>query len=258
MRERLFLYIDRDSPLHRLNPFTKLVLTFALILIAFLGPGYYLATAIFILVLIPLSFWGRIWREFVSTSLRLLLPFFGFLFVMQSLFYPGGQTVLVNLWIFSIKAEGVGFAYLTATRILVVVASFLVFLLSTHPSTLMTDLARRGLPSPLIYVIVSTLQIIPQMRVKAETIIDAQRSRGLDTQGSLRKRVRALLPLVGPLVFSSLVDVEERAIAIEARAFSAKRPKTSLVEVPDSRAQMIARWVFVGIVLLAIGSRIWL
>jgi len=253
MRERLFLYIDRDSPLHRLNPFTKLVLTFALILIAFLGPGYYLATAIFILVLIPLSFWGRIWP-----SLRLLLPFFGFLFVMQSLFYPGGQTVLVNLWIFSVKAEGVGFAYLTATRILVVVASFLVFLLSTHPSTLMTDLARRGLPSPLIYVIVSTLQIIPQMRVKAETIIDAQRSRGLDTQGSLRKRVRALLPLVGPLVFSSLVDVEERAIAIEARAFSAKRPKTSLVEVPDSRAQMIARWVFVGIVLLAIGSRIWL
>ena len=41
MRERLFLYIDRDSPLHRLNPFTKLVLTFALILIAFLGPGLF-------------------------------------------------------------------------------------------------------------------------------------------------------------------------------------------------------------------------
>ena len=111
-------------------------------------------------------------------------------------------------------------------------------MLSTHPSTLMTALTQRGLPPSLTYIIVSTLQIIPQMQLKASTIIDAQRSRGLETQGGLHRRVSALLPLVGPLVFGSLVDVEERAIAIEARAFKAKRTKTSLIEIPDSPGKM--------------------
>jgi energy-coupling factor transport system permease protein len=95
------------------------------------------------------------------------------------------------------------------------------------------------------------------MRNKANTIIDAQRSRGLETQGSLRRRFGALLPLVGPLVFGSLVDVEERAIALEARAFKANRTKTSLLQIPDSSAQNIFRLSLIVLTLLAIGSRLW-
>jgi energy-coupling factor transport system permease protein len=177
---------------------------------------------------------------------------------MQSLFYPGGKTVLVSLWIVSVKLEGVQFAYLTASRIMTMVGSFLILLLSTHPSTLMTALAQRGLPAALTYVIVSTLQIIPHMQAKANTIINAQRSRGLETEGGIHKRVRALLPLVGPLVFGSLVDVEERAIAIEARAFKAHRPKSSLVAVRDSSAQRALRMGLIILTLLAIGAGLWL
>jgi energy-coupling factor transport system permease protein len=121
----------------------------------------------------------------------------------------------------------------------------------------MTALTQRGLPPSLTYIIVSTLQIIPQMRNKANTIIDAQRSRGLETQGGLHRRVNALLPLVGPLVFGSLVDVEERAIAIEARAFKARRTKTSLTEIPDSPRQGAFRLGLIILTVLAIGARIW-
>jgi len=63
---------------------------------------------------------------------------------------------------------------------------------------LMTAFTQRGLPTSLTYIIVSTLQIIPQMQAKAGTIIDAQRSRGLETSGNLLNRIRALIPLVGP------------------------------------------------------------
>lgn len=258
MQDRLSLYLDRDSPLHRLNPLTKLVLTFSLILMAFLGPGFWLATALFVVVLLPLSFWGNIAPEFIRTTLRLILPLTAFLFVLQSLFYPGGETVLIELWIFSAKLEGVLFAYLTASRIMAMVGSFLLLLLSTHPSALMTALTQRGLPASLTYVIVSTLQIIPQMQAKARTIIDAQRSRGLETEGGLHRRIRALLPLVGPLVFGSLVDVEERAIAIEARGFKAARTKTSLLEIPDSPAQRLLRLGLVIVTVLVIGVRLWL
>lgn len=257
MADQLSLYVDRASPLHRLNPLTKLALSFSLVLIGFLGPGYWLPTILFVGILIPLSFWGNIGNEFLQRAVRLILPLVLFLFVMQSLFYPGGRTVLVRIWIVSLKLESIQFAYLTATRILNMVGAFLLLLLSTHPSTLMNDLTHRGLPPALTYILVSTLQIIPQMRNKANTIIDAQRSRGLETQGSVRARIGALLPLVGPLVFGSLVDVEERAIAIEARAFKAKRVKTSLREVPDSTLQRQVRWGLGLLTLVLIGIGLW-
>jgi energy-coupling factor transport system permease protein len=258
MHDRLSFFIARDSPIHRLNPLTKLTLVLALILAAFFGPGYWLPTLLFLVVVVPLSAAGRVLGEFFSATVRLLLPVFSFLFIMQSLFYPGGRTVLFSLWVLSVKAEGVAFGYLTATRIIVMVTAFLLLLLTTHPSTLMIDLASRGVPGSLTYIITSTLQILPQMRVKAQTIIEAQRSRGLDTEGSFAKRVAALLPLVGPLVFGSLVDVEERAIAIEARAFNAARPKTSLVEIPDTPAERVLRWILLALGLLALTSRLWL
>jgi energy-coupling factor transport system permease protein len=122
----------------------------------------------------------------------------------------------------------------------------------------MTALNQRGLPASLTFVIISTLQIFPQMQAKASTIIDAQRSRGLETEGGIHKRMRALMPLVGPLVFGSLVDVEERAIAIEARAFKAKRAKTSLIEVSDSPAQRAVRIGLVVLTLAVIGIGLWL
>jgi energy-coupling factor transport system permease protein len=258
MHQRLSFYIERDSFLHHLNPLTKLTLIFMLLSLSFLGLSYWLPTIIFMFVIIPLSFLGQVSREFFSATVKLLLPVVGFLFVMQALFHPDGSNELFQIWIFDVTMESVRFAYLTASRILTMVASFLILLLTTHPSDLMSDLTRRGVPGNLSYVITSTLQIIPQMQAKATTIIDAQRSRGLETSGSLLNRTKALVPLVGPLVFGSLVEVEERAIAIEARAFTSPLEKTSLREIPDRPAERWVRWLFLLMVVLAIGLRIWL
>lgn len=256
MSERLSFYIQRTSPLHRLNPLTKLVLVFALILIAFASPFYWTAPACILLVILPLSFLGRVQREFLGVVLRLLIPSVGFIFVMQSLFLPGGQTVWWQFWVLRVTQETVAQAFLTAARIFNMVAAFILLLLTTHPSELMADLTRRGLPGQFAYVIVSTLQIIPQMQAKAQTIIAAQRSRGLETQGSFANRVRALVPLVGPLVFGSLVEVEERAIAIEARGFTARGTKTFLREIRDSRLDLWLRRFFLLLVILAVLARV--
>jgi energy-coupling factor transporter transmembrane protein EcfT len=107
-------------------------------------------------------------------------------------------------------------------------------------------------------VIISTLQILPQMQSKAQTIINAQRSRGLDTQSSFMRRASSLIPLVGPLVFGSLVEVEERAIAIEARGFTSTHVKTSLHDVPDTSADKAIRWLLVALVVITLILKIWL
>jgi len=258
MHERLSFYIKRGSLLHRLNPLTKITLTFALIILAFFSPWYWTAALVTAGLILPLSALGRVQREYLLAAGRLLLPVAGFVFVMQTLFLPGGQTILFRLWFLKPSAESLAQAFQTAARIFAMVSAFVLFLLTTHPSELMSDLTRRRLPGAFAYVIISTLQIIPQMQAKAATIIAAQRSRGLDTEGSFFKRIRALVPLAGPLVFGSLVEVEERAIAIEARGFTSPRPKTSLHEIPDTRLDKTLRWALILIILLTLAGRIWL
>jgi len=257
MRENLTFYLDRDSAIHKINPFTKLTLVFTLIILAFLVPYFWLPSIIFFLVIIPLSFTGKVQTEFINAVGRLLLPVIGFIFVMQALFYPTEGRLLFQIWFIDITVESVKYAFSTSTRILVMVSSFILLLLTTHPSQLMSDLTRRGMPGTLSYVITSTLQIIPQMRIKANTIIDAQRSRGMETSGNIFKRAGAVLPLVGPLVFGSIVDVEERAIAIEARAFTSPLKKTSLREINDPELEKYSRWFLLLIMIITIGIRLW-
>ncbi|MFT3892967.1 MAG: energy-coupling factor transporter transmembrane component T [Anaerolineales bacterium] len=258
MHERLSYYVKRNSIIHRLNPLTKIVLALSIILIAFISQWYWVSPALFFIIILPLSFAGKVSKEFLSTALRLILPASGFIFIMQALFQPGGHTVIFQVWLLDVTQESLLYAFRVSTRIAVMISSFTLFLMTTHPSELMSDLTRRGLPGQFAYVIISTLQILPQMQAKAGTIISAQRARGLDTESSFAKRAGSLVPLVGPLVFGSLVEVEERAIAIEARGFTSTHVKTSLHEVNDTSADKAIRWVLILIVIFTLVSRIWL
>lgn len=234
------------------------MLTLALILIAFTFPWYWTPHLLVLVAIIPLSLLGRVFREFTLTALRLILPAAGFLFLMQAFFQPIGEDIIFKFYFLDVTNESLMFAFRNAMRIVVMVSAFTIFLLTTHPSEMMSDLTRRGLPGQFAYVIISTLQILPQIQAKAQTIIAAQRSRGLDTESSFLKRASSLIPLVGPLVFGSLVEVEERAIAIEARGFTSKHVKTSLHEIPDPNFDKSLRWVLLMLIIASIGLNLWL
>ena len=258
MHERLSFFVKRDSFIHRLNPLTKVVLAFAIVLIAFISPWYWTPQILFVAVIIPLSLIARVAREYWSFFFKVILPTVAFLFVMQALFLPGESRIIFQIWELEVTELSLQLAFRNATRITVMISAFTILLLTTHPSELMSDLTRRGLPGQFAYVIISSLQIIPQMQAKAQTIISAQRSRGLDTQSSFLRRVGAIVPLVGPLVFGSLVEVEERAIAIEARGFTSTHVKTSLHEVPDTNTDKTIRWLCVALVIIALAVKLWL
>ena len=257
MHERLSFYIKRDSAIHNLNPLTKVTLTFALILISFTSPWYWMPHLLVLVAIIPLVSIAKVLPEFFKTAISLILPAAGFLFLMQAFFQPVGEDVIFKFYFLDITRESLMFAFRNAMRIFVMVSAFTFMLLTTHPSELMSDLTRRGLPGQFAYVIISTLQILPQMQAKAQTIISAQRSRGLDTESSFIKRMGSLTPLIGPLVFGSLAEVEERAIAIEARGFTSKKLKTSLYEIPDSQLDQVVRWGLVVLVVVSIALNLW-
>ena len=258
MHERLSFFVKRDSPIHRLNPLTKVVMALAFVLIAFLSPWYWTPQVLFLLAIIPLSIISKVAREYWSFLIKIILPTIAILFIMQAFFLPGESRIIFEIFGLEITELSLQLAFRNATRIVVMISSFTILLLTTHPSELMSDFSRRGLPGQFAYVVISSLQIIPQMQAKAQTIISAQRSRGLDTQSSFLRRVGGILPLVGPLVFGSLVEVEERAIAIEARGFTSTRPKTFLREIQDTRFDRVIRLILIALVIITLILKLWL
>lgn len=251
------LYIPRDSGMHRLHPLTKLVIVaFCLVLGLFL-PGVWLTFTAFALVIIPLAIWAGILPPFLRALFKTALPIVVSLFLVQGLFWPGGTPVL-NLGPLSFKQEGVEFAIRSSGRFIMVISSFLLLTFTTRPDGLMLALSQRGVPNSIAYIMLATLQIVPRFQAKANTILDAQRSRGLETEGNLMIRMRALLPLIQPLLLGSIVDIEERAIALEVRAFGRSGPKTSLLVLRDTSFQRVVRWLLILASLTVIGWRIYL
>jgi energy-coupling factor transport system permease protein len=150
--------------------------------------------------------------------------------------------------------EGLQLAFQLSMRLLTFSAAVLTLLRTTHPADLVTALTERGLPRSVGYILLVSLQIAPDMIARAGAIQDAQRSRGLET-GGVFNRLRALPPLVGPLIVGALADTEERAMALESRAFTASGPKTSWRQLRDSGAQRVMRIVLILAVVALIVAR---
>jgi energy-coupling factor transport system permease protein len=248
------IYVARESGLHRLNPITKFVLTLCLLICGLALPCRWATYLILVLIIVPLAAWGKVLSRLAELVLKISWPLVASVFIIQTLFWGEG-TALIEIGPIAPKLEGAIFAFTSTGRILFVMADFILFSLTTRPDTLMIALKQAGLPGGLAYIIVTTLQLVPRFVAKANTILDAQRSRGLETQGNLIVRARALLPLVMPLVIGSLLEVEERAIAMEARAFNSKRSETSLIEISDTQSQKIMRIGFIILAILAIVIR---
>lgn len=156
--------------------------------------------------------------------------------------------MLFSIGPFDATSEGVDFAGQTLVRLLAISTSIGLFGLTTDPRGFVLDLERRGLSPRFAFVALATLEAVPAMVERAGVIAAAQRARGLDTEGSVRARIRGVLPLVGPVVLSSLTEVEERSLALEVRAFGKPGRRHLLWRIPDSGAQLAAR----AVVLLAV------
>lgn len=201
--------------------------------------------ALFVLVIIPIAAWAQFAPHLLRTVLLLILPIAVSLALVQGLFYPGAASVLVQFGPIALKTEGLVFAFVTATRLLVIAGAGLLVVYSTPPSDLALAMVQSGAPTSLAFITVSAIQLVPEMQSRAAAILTAQQARGLETQGNLLVRIRAFLPLVAPLIYGALEGVQERALALDARAFRAPRPKTSWRELRDTRGQWVFRIVLI-------------
>jgi energy-coupling factor transport system permease protein len=248
------IYTPGASPLHRLHPLTKLAAVGLILVAAYALPWPVASLVIFLLVLI-LAYLAGVARSLLRTVLVLLLPVTLSLFLIQGILFPPPDATPLPVGPITLTREGPLFAFVISMRLLVLSTTVLLLLRTTHPADLVFALTERGFPRNIGYVLLVSLQIVPDMSARATAILEAQRSRGLETQGGLR-RVRAIIPLVGPLVVGALVDVEERALALESHAFFAPGSKTSLRQLVDTAGQRVARWAMLLAIVALVAGRV--
>jgi len=245
------LYVDRASPVHRLNPVTKLVALLSLIVIVFALP-YWGSLIVLVSVILPAALIARCGGRLTKLGGAILLPLVVVLALVQGLTFPGGQTPVWQWGILTVTSEGLMFALTIGARIVCLVLASLLLVLTTHPGDLMSALTERGMSPKFSYIISSTLQLIPSFQDRANAILLAQQARGLALPRNPLRRAGALLPLLGPLVLGMFTDVDERGTAMEARGFGSTARRTSLIPVPDSGAQRIARWAMPALAAAAV------
>lgn len=199
---------------------------------------------------------GRRMLPFVLAT----IPLVASILLVNTFLFPGATDVIVRLGPLAPTWSGLTAALQATLRVAAFALSVAVFSLTTPTDDLLSDLELRGLGRRGVFVIGAAIATVPRMIERAAEIVDAQRARGLDTQGSPLRRARGIVPLAGPMISSALSEVEERTMALEARAFSAPGRRTVLRHLPDSARQRALRWglavVSVAAVVGSISGRI--
>jgi energy-coupling factor transport system permease protein len=238
-----------SSWLHRRHPVTKLLGVGVVLLAAFLLPPWCLPVLVAMLLLVSAS--TGLTGPLVG-SLRIPALLLTSILVVNGLFFPGATDRLLTLGPLSVTSEGLSFGLISAGRILVAFMAMVLFLFTTLADDLMEALISRGASHRIAFVVLSAVQMVPRMQARAGSILDAQQARGLSVQGSFIKRLRALVPLIGPVLLGSLIDVRERTFALEARGFGARPDRTAYRTVVDPPGDRLLRWALIGAALLVV------
>jgi energy-coupling factor transport system permease protein len=248
------IYAEGTSVLHRAHPLTKGTFTLVAIVLAFVAPSLPWVVLI-ALVIIGLLLMAGVAARFLPVAIGVLLPITILLLLVQGFANPANRTVFVSIGPVAFYREGLAIAVATAARVFCLVGATFLLTFTTRPPDLAEALMQRGLSPRFGYVVQAALQMIPQSLESADRIRDAQRARGLETEGSLIRRARAYLPLLLPLVLSSLVATQERAMALEVRGFGLKVRRYPRIDLHDTSLQRILRWLLIALVPLAIVAR---
>ncbi|MCJ2163331.1 MULTISPECIES: energy-coupling factor transporter transmembrane component T [unclassified Pseudodesulfovibrio] len=249
------LYVKGQSRVHGLHPLNKLAYVFLSGAVAYLAPGGWLPCVTVLVLNSGLALYagvaGRAWK----LLWRVMLPLAVFMIPIHGFLYPDNQTALAVWHGVAVYREGLQFAGTVLLQLAVLLTASLLFVLCTHPADILTAITQSGLPPALAYLLGSPLLMLPAMKARVGVIQSAQRARGLNSEGNLFQRIKGVVPLVIPFVLGALMDIEQRAVALEVRGFNGGVPKTSWRVVRDSRAQQWFRWLMLAASLGLIGYR---
>lgn len=208
------------SPIHNLDPRVKFIYVIA-IFIAAIAFSHVIPLIVLFLIQIPFVLLARVQKQWVR-SLRGAAFLATFIFVINIVtsFFTNNNTLTA----FNIES-----ALAMTLRFVVLVESFSVFFLTTSPDHLGLALEQTKVPYEFAFAFTTAVRFVPVLAEEAQTIMDAQKARGLELEkGGLLKRIRNYIPVLIPLIVSAIRRSLELAEAMESRAWGATKKRTNL------------------------------
>ncbi len=234
-------YVETDSPIHKADPRVKIVLLILAVVFIFVSQNMFalLLSLIFVLTVALVS---KVPIKMYLKNLKAILPIV-ILTSLINMFYGGeGSTELFSVWKLTVTYDGLYRAVFMVLRIvlLIIISSSLTY--TTTPNDL-TD-AIESLLSPLKFLglknavhtlalmMTIALRFIPTLVEEAQKIMNAQKARCADLEsGSITERIKALIPILIPLLNSSIRRAIELAEAMECRCYNGGEGKTRMKQL---------------------------
>ncbi len=258
-------YYPGNSPVHKLDPRTKILITFLYIVIIFfitnfIGYGLLLGFILFTV------FSSKIPLKYVIKGIRPLLFIIVLTFIIN-IFLTPGENVIFKFWFITLTWEALHQAVFMALRLIFLVMGTSLLTLTTSPISLTDGIELLLNPLKVIkfpahelaMMMTIALRFIPTLLEETDKIMKAQMARGADFEsGNIIQRAKALVPLLIPLFISAFRRAEELAMAMEARCYRGGTNRTRMkilkIKPRDYAAFAIVLVLAAGIIL----SRQWL
>jgi energy-coupling factor transport system permease protein len=238
------------SPIHNLDPRVKFIYVCVVFVAAILFGEILPMFALFLMSL-PFVLLAGVQKEWLR-SLRgaAFLATFIFLVNIASSFFTSGYVL---------TAANVETAAAMTLRFVVLVESFSVFFLTTSPDHLGLALEQSRVPYEFAFAFTTAVRFVPVLAEEAQTIMDAQKARGLELEkGSFLKRIRNYVPVLIPLIVSAIRRSLELAEAMESRAWGATKKRTNLYALKLLRGDFALLAINVALLAVAIYVRLYI
>ncbi|HSR11048.1 MAG TPA: energy-coupling factor transporter transmembrane component T [Thermodesulfobacteriota bacterium] len=248
----IFLYLDRDTWVHRLDPRTKMggaVILFSLAL-CFNHPLFTGGIALGVLAFCAA---GRALPNVRRFRYLLVL-----LFVFSASIWPffaAGPTTWFSRGPLVVSRESFLYGVAMGLRLDAFVMTGLLLLSTTRNEELTNGLIRLGVPYPLAFAFSTSLRLIPTLAGAGATIIQAQSARGLDLEsGNIFRRIGKFIPQAVPLFLYAVRYTNQLAIALESRGFSPGSKRTFYYEPRMGKSD----WAVIAVMAAALAFALYL
>lgn len=253
-------YIPGESPVHRLDPRTKILMALFFIIMLFFVKNFtgYAIVFLFILFVITLS---KLKLSYLYKGLKPVIMLVTFT-ALLNLFITGGEgTPLFQFWILKVYKEGIFLALFMTLRLVFLIMGTSLLTLTTSPIELTDGIERLlkpfaviGVPAHELAMMMSiALRFIPTLMDETEKIMKAQKARGADFDSrNIIKKAQSLVPLLVPLFISSFRRAEDLAMAMEARCYRGGEGRTRMKQLKYTRLDFTAFAVFFAFFALII------
>ena len=245
-------YFPGDTPVHRLDPRTKLILVILYIVALFQANAWPSYLLLILVTVISMAI-AHISPKNIFKGLKPML-FIIALTAVLNLFYTQGTPVREG-WI--ITWEGIDRAVKMMLRITLLITGTFLLTYTTSPMALtdglemlLKPLKKLKVPVHEMTLMMSmALRFIPTLIEETDKIMSAQKARGADFEtGSLTQRARALLPILVPLFVSSFRRADELAIAMESRCYHGGEGRTRMTQLKFGGNDYVA--LLLGVLLV--------